>query len=317
MRHAPRSRRPRRVTPWLATMVALTAATSVHAQAPRDDLLVSAGWLAEHLDDPDLVLLHVGPEEAYAAEHIPGGRHVDLGDLSVPEDHDAGTGLSLEMPEPEVVAAALERLGIGDDSRVVVYYGTDWVSASTRVLFTLDWIGLGARSSLLDGGMRAWMEAGNPTTAATPPSPPARRLTPRVRSDLIVSADWVHAHLDDEGARLVDARAPVHYDGIQATRLHREPVRKGHIPGAVNIPFNTLFDDELRLRPAHELRAIFRAAGVEPGDTVVGYCHLGQFATAMLFGARTLGHTVRLYDGSFQEWGSRADLPVDGPGAER
>jgi thiosulfate/3-mercaptopyruvate sulfurtransferase len=221
------------------------------------------------------------------------------------------------MPEPEAVAAALERLGIGDDSRVVVYYGTDWVSASTRVLFTLDWIGLGARSSLLDGGMRAWKEAGHPTTAATPPPPPARRLTPRVRSDLIVSADWVHAHLDDDGARLVDARAPVHYDGIQATRLHREPVRKGHIPGAVNIPFNTLFDDGLRLRPAEELRAIFRAAGVEPGDTVVGYCHLGQFATAMLFGARTLGHTVRLYDGSFQDWGSRVDLPVDGPGAER
>jgi thiosulfate/3-mercaptopyruvate sulfurtransferase len=109
----------------------------------------------------------------------------------------------------------------------------------------------------------------------------------------------------------------VHYDGVQATFFHREPVRKGHIPGAASVPYNSLFDDELRLRPAAELREIFAGAGVEPGQTVVGYCHLGQFATAMLFAARTLGYPVKLYDGSFQEWGRLESLPVEGPGAER
>lgn len=298
----------------LAAALALATPLPAAAQQARTDLLVTVDWLAEHLDDRDLVLLHVGPGDEYAAEHIPGARYVSLSDLSAPEDHDAGTRLSLELPDPDVLAATLEGLGIHDGSRVVVYYGRDWVSASTRVLLTLDWIGLGDRARLLDGGMQRWKAAGHPVTADAPPPPGPGRLTPRARSELVVTAAWVREHRTEPEYRIVDARAPVHYDGIQPTYLHRQPVRKGHIPGAVNIPFNQLWDDELLLKPEGELRAIFEAAGVQPGETVVGYCHLGQFATAMLFGARTLGHDVKLYDGSFQEWGSRDDLPVEGPG---
>ena len=282
------------------------------AQQPRETLLVSVDWLARHIDDPDLVLLHVGREEEYRAEHIPGARHVALSDISAPEDHEAGTGLSLQMPAPEALARTLEGWGVRDDSRIVVYPGADWISASTRVLLTLDWIGLGANASLLDGGMPRWKAAGHPVTDEVP-TPAAGRVTPRVREALVVTAGWVRERLEDDSYRIVDARAPVHYDGIQPTYLHREPVRKGHIPGAVNIPFNQLWDDQLMLKPEAELRAIFEGAGVQPGQTVVGYCHLGQFATAMLLGARALGYDVKLYDGSFQEWGSREELPVEGP----
>lgn len=305
--------------PWtcsllLATALALTAVMAAPgaAQQTRNDLIVSVDWLAEHIDDENLVLLHVGQEEDYAAEHIRGARYVNLDDISAPEDHEGGTGLSLQMPEPQTLARTLEALGIGDDSRVVVYPGTDWVTASTRVLLTLDWIGLGSRSSLLDGGMQRWKDAGHGVTAEVS-TPEPESLTPRVREDLIVSAEWVRDHLEDDRFRIIDARAPVHYDGIQPTYLHREPVRKGHIPGAANVPFNELWNDALLLKPEAELRAIFEAAGLRPGQTVVGYCHLGQYATAMLLGARTLGYDVRLYDGSFQEWGSREDLPVEGP----
>ncbi|MFW5946859.1 MAG: sulfurtransferase [Gemmatimonadota bacterium] len=302
--------------PALLLVTALVPATAslspAAAQQARDDLLVSVDWLADRMNDPDLVLLHVGREEDYAAEHIPGARYVNLDHISAPEDHEAGIGLSLEMPEPEVLARFLEGLGISDDSRIVVYPATDWVSASTRVLLTLDWIGLGDRASLLDGGMLRWKEAGHPVTADVV-APAPGQVTPRVRDGLIVTADWVNQHRADPAYAIVDARSPSYFDGLQATNLHRQPVRKGHIPGAVNIPFNELWADDLTLKPEAELRAIFEDAGVRPGQTVVGYCHLGQFATAMLLGARTLGYDVRLYDGSFQEWGSRERLPVEGP----
>jgi thiosulfate/3-mercaptopyruvate sulfurtransferase len=309
----------RNTFPWTftglqATALILTVASAspTLAQQARSDLVVSVDWLAEHVEDTNLVLLHVGQEEDFAAEHIPGAQYVTLADVAAPEDHEAGTGLSLQMPEPQALVSALEALGISDDSRVIVYPGTDWVTASTRLLLTLDWIGLGSRSSLLDGGMQRWKDGGHPVTAEVA-TPAPGSLTPRVRKDLIVTAEWVHERLDDDGYRIIDARAPVHYDGIQPTYLHREAVRLGHIPGAANVPFNELWDDALLLKPETELRAIFEEAGVQPGQTVVGYCHLGQYATAMLLGARTLGYPVRLYDGSFQEWGSRDELPVDGP----
>lgn len=301
----------------LATLlgVAMLAATAsgAGAQSARDRLLVDTGWLAERLGDADLVLLHVGPEEEYAAEHIPGARHITLDVISAPEDHAGGSRLSLELPEPAALARTLEGLGISDDSRVVVYWGGDWVTPAARVVFTLDWIGLGGRTVMLQGGMAAWKAAGGAVTAEVPAAGHGR-LTPRQRSGLVVSADWVHERLSGREFRIVDARAPVNYDGIQPTYLHRQPVRRGHIPGAVSIPVFSLLDEEGRIRPEPELRTLFDEAGVRPGQTVVGYCHLGQYATLLLFAARTLGYDVKLYDGSFQEWGSLERLPVEGPG---
>lgn len=304
-----------RVTLAAAVAAAALTPATLPAQSPdppRQRLLVDPAWLEDHLGDPGLVLLHVGPEEEYAGEHIPGAVHVRLGDISAPEDHEAGTGLSLQMPDAGSLARTLEGYGISDGSRVVVYFATDWVTPSARVLYTLDWIGLDG-GALLDGGMQRWKAEGHAVTGEVP-APARGSLTPRVRPELVVDAPWVLDHLDAPGYRVVDARAPVHYDGIQPTYLHRTPVRKGHIPGAANIPFSSIVDEALRIRPDAELRRLFAAAGVADGDTVVGYCHLGQYATLMLFAARLLDHPVRLYDGSFQEWGSRESLPVEGPG---
>ena len=308
-----------RATRWaglavLAGVVTVLAPVGRTAAQQLPGPVVSADWLAEHLDDPDLVLLHVGPADTYASGHIPGARHIRLSQISAPEDHDAGIGLSLQMPAPHALADSLERFGIRDGARVVVYHGTDWISAASRVLLTLDWVGLGDRAALLDGGMQAWTDAGHPVTSVVPAPAEQGPLTPRVRGDLIVSAEWVNAHRTDPKYAVIDARAPVHFDGIQPTYLHRQPVRNGRIPGAVNIPYNALWDDRLMLKSGSELRALFTAAGVRPGQIVVGYCHLGQFASALLLGARAVGYDVRLYDGSFQEWGSREDLPVEGPG---
>jgi thiosulfate/3-mercaptopyruvate sulfurtransferase len=223
-------------------------------------------------------------------------------DVSTPHQDGA---LMLEMLPAEQLRERLQGLGISSSSRVVVYYGGDWVSPSTRVIFTLAYAGLGDRTSLLDGGMDAWKEAGQRVTADVPPARRGR-LAELHPLDLIVDAAWVRGHASAPRVALVDGRAAAFYDGVQATDK-----RKGHIPGAHSIPFTEITDEHLHVKSAAELATLFRNAGVKPGDTVVGYCHIGQQATAVLFAARTLGYDVRLYDGSFQDWDARTDLPVE------
>jgi thiosulfate/3-mercaptopyruvate sulfurtransferase len=293
----------------LLLILAFLMAATVFA-SPRQKLVVDAAWLKAHLADPDLVLLHVGDKGEYEAAHIPGARFVSLNDISI-SDH-SGKGLMLEMPPPDDLRHRLEALGISDKSRVVVYYGKDWVSPSTRVLFTLDYAGLGDRSSLLDGGQDAWVRAGGAVTKEVPPSKTGA-LSPLKTRPIIVDAATVQARLGTTGFAVVDGRDAAFYDGVKTGGAHEQQHRTGHIRGAFSIPFTSITDDRLLVKSDAELAALFAKAGVKPNDTVIGYCHIGQQTTAMLFAARTLGHPVLLYDGSFEDWSRHADYPVDNP----
>jgi len=276
----------------------------VPAAAP---VTVSTVWLADHLRDPNLVLLHIGDRKEYDKEHIPGARFVDLDDISVSNhDHDHG-GLMLEMPQPDSLRARLEALGISDKSRVIVYYGNDWVSPATRVIFTLDYAGLGSGSALLDGGMQAWKTEHRAVTAETP-KPQRGKLAALTINPIVVNAAWVKSRIGTPNFHLIDGRAAVYYDGVEAGGP-----RKGHIKGAKSLPFTEVTDDKLYLRKPAELKLLFAKAGVADGDTVVAYCHIGQQGTAVLFAARAIGHPVLLYDGSFQEWSRKPELPVEDP----
>lgn len=291
------------------SILVLTVAVSAvgHAAPSRDQLVVSTAWLAQHASDPDLVLLHIGDKSAYDAEHIAGARYAGARDVSAtPTGPDA---LTLEMPTADTLRSQLEALGVSDRSHVVVYYAKDAVSPATRIVFTLLYAGL-ERVSLLDGGMTAWVADGHPVTAAAPAAATGH-LSPLKPRPLIVDADFVRTHSATSGFSIVDARATAFYDGSQegGPRDHR---KAGHIPGAHSVPFTEMVTSDLKLKPANELAALFRNAGVRDGDTVVTYCHIGQQATATLFGALTLGHPVLLYDGSFEDW-ARRDLPVDNP----
>jgi thiosulfate/3-mercaptopyruvate sulfurtransferase len=299
-------------TTLVLALLALGACHKPDASLPP---LVTPAWLAAHLDDADLVLLHVGDEAAYRTKHIRGARRITLDDVSVSTPTE-GAGLVLEVPPAEVLRTKLAALGISDSSRVVVYFGEDWISPATRVLFTLDVAGLGAHAALLDGGMPAWIKAGNAVTdAATPPARPGTLAPLRLRP-LVVSASTVVASLGKPGVAVVDARDRAFYEGTKVGGMPGHPHRAGHIRGALSVPYDSVFDADGALRDDAALAAIFEHAGVKRGDTVIGYCHIGQQATAMLFAARRLGHPVELYDGAFEDWSYfHPAYPVDGPGA--
>ena len=296
--------RPQSALLSLALISILPQDGTAQGKLSRADLLVTSDWLATQLQNPKLVLLHVGEKPEYDAGHIPGARFLQLRDISTPMTRDT-TVLALEMPAADELRQRLERLGISDDSRIVIYYGNDWVSPSTRALLTLQYMGLGARASLLDGGLPAWKKGGHPVTTDLP-APRTGTLAARTPVPLIVDADWVKAHVRAPGFTIVDARNTIFYDGPPSEHAPKP----GHIPGSVNLVFETPWDENNRLLPEPRLRELFANAGVKPNDTVVAYCHIGQQATALLFAAQTLGYDVKLYDGSFQDWALRG-LPVE------
>lgn len=293
----------------LSPAVSLAQGTPVPlAPAPRAALFVSVDWLAQHHGDRALVLLHVGDRDAYAAAHIAGARLASVADVAVGDRN--GPGLGVEMPTQDSLRTLLAALGIADDSRIIVYYAKDQTYQAMRILLTLAYAGLDGQASLLDGGMTAWTAAGHAVTAEVP-EPRVGRLGPLAIRPFVVDAPWVAARLATPGVAIVDARDTAFYAGSRAGGSSAAPQRAGHIPGARSVPFSSLFDATLHVRPAAELAQVFAAAGVKPGDAVVGYCHTGQQASAVLTAARSLGFRVLLYDGSFQDWSARTELPVE------
>jgi thiosulfate/3-mercaptopyruvate sulfurtransferase len=291
----------------LAALALLGAVSIASAQnkLARSDLLVTAEWLATQLNNPKLVLLHVGEKREYDAGHIAGARFLEMHDLSTPMHHGDDKVLALELPSADELRRRLERFGISDDSRIVIYWGNDWVSPSTRALLTLQHVGLGGQASILDGGLPAWKKAGGAVTAEVPAARTGK-LSARPTVPVTVDADFVKAHVRAPGHTIIDARNTIFYDGPPS----QHEAKPGHIPGSVNLVFEVPFGEENKLLPEAQLRDVFAKAGVKPNDTIIVYCHIGQQATVIVFAAQTLGHNVKLYDGSMQDWKLRA-LPIE------
>jgi thiosulfate/3-mercaptopyruvate sulfurtransferase len=278
--------------------MAAIAAVAWGMPAVAGTLLVEPDWLASRLDDRQVVVLHVGSRAGYDTAHIPGARHITEEDVARPHDMAKGD-LMLELPDATALRATLAARGISDDTTVIVYAGQGTpLQSATRILFTLDYLGLGDQSSLLNGGLAAWQAAGRQTTAAAPVVP-VGRLRERPVKPVVVDAAFVQALASRANHVLVDARAPVFYGGTEPTFGKR-----GHIPRAINIPFSAIGDARGRVS-IPDLKRLFAEAGIKPGDTVVAYCHVGQQATAVVLAARLLDQPVVLYDGAFQDWASR------------
>jgi thiosulfate/3-mercaptopyruvate sulfurtransferase len=272
----------------LSMLLSVMATFALNAAEP---LLVDAKWAIAHQMDKHLVLLHVGDKAKFDAEHIAGARFVALADVSQP-----GTVLNLELPSVADLRARLQALGISNDSRIVVYAGSEApLPAATRILFALDYAGVGDQTSLLNGGFAAWKNAGGAVTDTVTAVTPGMLLSGAV-NDQVVDAQFAKSTPDRLGFKLVDARTPSYYSGAEASFGGN-----GHIPGAINIPFSEVIGADHSV-DAERIKAYFKKAGVSEADTVVVYCHIGLQASAVAFAARLTGHKALIYDGSFQDW---------------
>ena len=244
----------------LLMLIGLVLSFQAGAQMPpqsdiRRSLIVSTEQLSQHLKDDSLVLLHVGEKDEYKAAHIPGAQFIQLADISTPR----GQGLEGlgELPAVAQLQTTFEKLGVRDKSRIVVYFGKDWVTPTARVFLTLDYLGLGDHTSILDGGLPAWHAEGRPvTTEVRTPAP--GKFTPRLNTKIVVDALWVNANLNKPGVMILDARASKFYTGEEVGRMPRG----GHIPGARNIPFDSVVEEPAKRYAVEAARRVKARGGV-------------------------------------------------------
>lgn len=275
------------------TIACLIAVAAAAFPATRAGMLVSTDWLAQRLNDPKVVVLHVARDRAiYDKGHIPGARFLPYNELLTTQD-----GVSNELPAVEKLEAVFERAGVSDDSRVILY-ADDQVLPATRCYFTLDYLGHGDSAALLDGGIQKWRAEGRPLSTDTP-APAAGSFTPRPRPQVVAKLQDVKeisAGGDAARTTLVDARPQADFAGANPPG--------GHIPRAVNVTwgFAQVSQQNSALKPEAELRKLYESAGVKPGQPAVAYCNSGVQASHSYFTLKYLGYDVKLFDGSLNEW---------------
>ena len=274
--------------------------------------LVSTSWLAEHFDRPALRLIDASwylpamgrnGRLEYKAAHIPGAVFADLdllADETAPFPH--------TLPAPEVLAARLGALGIGDEHAVIVYDGSGQNFSAPRLWWMLRTMGQ-AQVAVLDGGLVAWQREGRPVATAPGHYPPAT-FTPRFDRPRWRDLPAMRALIAARDAQVVDARSAGRFTGTEAEP--RAGVRGGHMPGARNVHYASLVNADGTMKSPAALRDTFAQAGVNLEAPITASCGTGITACAVLLGLDVVGasHTA-LYDGSWTEWGSQPDTPVE------
>ena len=233
--------------------------------------------------------------------HVPGARFL-WAQAYAPSTPDG----SYDLPAAEQATAIFRELGLGQEARIVLVYSGAQIQQTARALLTFEHFGFERRVSIMNGGFDAWKAEGRAVSVETPTVAPGTAVA-KPGGRFVVDASYVRARVEAPAATIVDAREARFYQGDGGGQP-----RPGHIPGAVNLPFSKLVDGTT-IKDDALLRETFTAAGVKPGTEVVSYCHIGQQASLVWLAARILGYEARLYDGSFEDWSGREDLPVLNP----
>jgi thiosulfate/3-mercaptopyruvate sulfurtransferase len=274
-------------------LVLASLTLSTLCAAARTEMLVSADWLSQHLNDSKVVILHVSANRsAYDAGHIPGARFVPLSDLVVTRN-----GVPNELPPDAALQKVLEAAGVSDDTRVVVYGDTS-VLPATRAYFSLDYLGHGGHASLLDGGLGKWTTEGRMLSKDTP-TVTSGHLTPHPNPGTLMQFDQVselskRAPAASQSPVLLDVRPAADFTGDKGS----------HIPTSINSNWvdSQLSAQNQTLKPEAELRRMYEALGIKADVPVVTYCNSGMQASQSYFTLKYLGYDVKLYDGSMSEW---------------
>jgi len=280
-----------------------------------DPPIVTPAWLHEHLGRPSVKVAQIRyelDEDDYSDGHVPGARWWYWKDLLWhPTDREFAT--------PARIAERLGAAGIAADTTLVLYSGRNhYAMHAFWVLHEM----LGhPEVRVLDGGKRRWMLEGRPLTTDTPVITPVVYRPPRTERDdsSRVTRDEVRESLGKPGRLLIDGRTGEEFRGERvkpAPGFDHGAERRGHIPGAVNLHGRDLMDpDDFSVKPVEELERMFRAVGAAPdqADEVIVYCRLSHRASSLWFVmTQILGwHHVRVYDGSWTEWGSIVGFPVE------
>jgi len=270
---------------------------------------VSTDWLAENLEQVKILdssfylpAENRNADAEYMAAHIPGAQRFSIDEVCAPD-----SGLPHMFPEAQAFADAVGAMGIGNDDMVVTYDGGK-LTGACRVWWMFRAFGHG-KVAVLDGGCTKWQAEGrtmkNTVAAVTPAS-----FSADYQPGMVRSVEQMLSMIDHGGDRqIIDARGAGRFDGTAAEP--RAGLRSGHMPGAFNLPYDRLVNDDGSLRPADQLRTLFTEAGVNLDRPAVTSCGSGVSATVLLLGLDALGHKDNtLYDGSWSEWGSRQDTPV-------